>query len=155
MKVVLDTNVALDWLVFDAPSILELRQAIAKQHVQVIVNDLIVDELRRVLNYPQFKLGSEAQRLILNRYRSQSESIEMPAGYSRSTLLLPDLFPRCRDSDDDHFLAMTYHSRAQALVTKDKAILKLRKRAAKFGVRVAELSELNTMLGAMLGIETR
>jgi predicted nucleic acid-binding protein len=60
----------------------------------------------------------------------------MPEGFSRETLLLPSNFPRCRDGDDQPFLALAYHARAEGLLTKDKAILKLRKKVRKFGVSI-------------------
>jgi predicted nucleic acid-binding protein len=70
----------------------------------------------------------------------------MPPEFSRDNLLLPAGFPRCRDRDDDHFLALAYHVKADALVTRDKQILALARRAAKFGVQVLDIRRLHELL---------
>jgi predicted nucleic acid-binding protein len=59
--------------------------------------------------------------------------------------MLPPGFPRCRDPDDDHFLALAHHAAADALVSKDRAVLKLRRRARKFGVRILDVRQLNEL----------
>ena len=51
--VVLDTNVALDLLVFDDPSVLALRAALAGGHLRWLVLPGMRDELARVLTYPR------------------------------------------------------------------------------------------------------
>lgn len=135
-RLVLDTNIVLDCLVFRDPSMQALMAAIQAQRVQALVHQLALDELERVLTYPQCRLATSEQRLVLDRYRAAATLMPMPEGFSRETLLLPPGFPRCRDSDDQPFLALAYHARADALVTKDKAVLKLRKKARKFGVEI-------------------
>lgn len=136
MRVVLDTNVVLDWLVFFDAGMAELRLALADGRVQIITHDPAVDELRRVLTYPQCKLQPPAQQQVLQRYQSQTSIVALPEGFAVTNLLLPNGFPRCRDRDDEHFIALAYHGRADALVTKDKEVLRLRKRAARFGVTI-------------------
>jgi putative PIN family toxin of toxin-antitoxin system len=135
-RLVLDTNVVLDCLVFRDPVVRELTAAIETRRVQALVHQLAIDELERVLTYPQFRLAAVEQRLVLDRYLAAATLMEMPEGFSRETLLLPPGFPRCRDTDDEPFLALAYHARADGLVTKDKAVLKLRKKARKFGVEI-------------------
>ncbi|MBB6093975.1 putative PIN family toxin of toxin-antitoxin system [Povalibacter uvarum] len=135
-RLVLDTNVVLDCLVFRDPATRDLMTAIEARQVQVIVHQLAIDELERVLTYSQFRLAADAQRLVLDRYLAAATQMEMPTGFSREALLLPPGFPPCRDTDDEPFLALAYHARADGLVTKDKAVLKLRRKAMKFGVRI-------------------
>jgi predicted nucleic acid-binding protein len=57
-------------------------------------------------------------------------------------LHLPPGFPRCRDRDDEIFIALAYHARADGLVTKDKAVLKLRRKVRKYDVSILALAEL-------------
>ncbi len=142
MNVVLDTNIVLDWLAFKDASTAPLQREITAQRIRILVNEFMTDELRRVLNYPQLNLADERQAAILASYRSQSAQTALPPGFSLANLLLPDSFPRCKDRDDEHFLAMAYHSKADALITKDKAILKMRKQALRFGVRIASLRDV-------------
>lgn len=149
MKLVLDTNVVLDWLVFDDAAARRLADCGVRERVELLANEHTLHELRRVLNYPAFKLDEERAQKIFHDFQAIVSRAPLPESLSRDNLLLPAGFPRCRDSDDDVFLALAYHGNADALVSKDKALLKLRKKALKFGVRIVTVSELNTMLEAM------
>lgn len=142
MRIVLDTNAVLDWLVFGDANMAQLRLALADGRVQIITHDPAVDELRRVLAYPQCKLPPAAQLEVLQRYRSQASIAALPEGFAVTNLLLPTGFPSCRDRDDEPFIALAYHARADALVTKDKDILRLRKRVAKFGFTIMNPMQL-------------
>jgi putative PIN family toxin of toxin-antitoxin system len=135
-RLVLDTNIVLDCLVFDDPALRELTAAVEARHVQALVHESTLDELRRVLAYPQLRLAEAQRQQVLNRYLAASTPAPIPDGFSRDTLLLPSGFPRCRDRDDEVFLALAYHARADGLVTWDKAVLKLRRKARKFGVAI-------------------
>jgi putative PIN family toxin of toxin-antitoxin system len=146
VKLVLDTNIALDWLVFADASCRGLDRAVEKRSVEVVVNVLAIEEMRRVLAYPQFSLDPSAQAKLLARYQSLASNASMPPEFSRDNLLLPAGFPRCRDRDDDHFLALAYHVKADALVTRDKQILALARRAAKFDVQVLDIRRLHELL---------
>ena len=64
----------------------------------------------------------------------------MPAELALGNLLPAD-FPRCRDADDQHFLALAYHAKADGLLTKDRELLRLKKRAARFGVTIVSPKE--------------
>jgi putative PIN family toxin of toxin-antitoxin system len=131
---VLDTNIVLDWLVFRDASMNGLRRALSEQRLQLITHQPALDELRRVLAYPQCKLAAPEQLEILQHYQSVTTLATLPDGFGLHNLLLPAGFPSCRDPDDEHFLALAYHVGACSLVTRDKAILRLRKRVQKFGV---------------------
>jgi len=143
-RLVLDTNIVLDWLVFRDPAIAALAAAIEGRRVQVVTHPPAVEELQRVLAYPQCRLSPLEQREVLERYRSAVVMAELPEAFRTDNLMLPAGFPRCRDRDDEHFLALAYHTHAAGLVTKDKAVLKLRKKARRFGVVVLALRELAT-----------
>lgn len=142
LKLVLDTNVVLDWLVFEDAGIDTLRRGIEERRISVITYELALEELRRVLGYPQLKLDPAKQTAVFETYRATASIAQVPPGYSPAQLMLPAGFPRCRDPDDDHFLALTHHAAADALVSKDKAVLKLRKRARKFGVTILDVRQL-------------
>jgi putative PIN family toxin of toxin-antitoxin system len=142
VRLVLDTNIVLDCLVFQDPAMGELIAAIEARRVQPLVHEHTLDELRRVLAYPQCQLAATEQRQVMERYLSAATVAPMPDGFSRGTLLLPPGFPRCRDRDDELFLALAYHARAEGLVTKDKAVLKLRRKARSFGVAILAPADL-------------
>ena len=141
LTLVLDTNVVLDWLVFRDVAVETLQSAVEQGRVVIVTHAAAVEELRRVLAYPQCRLGAADQAELLNRYRRVSFEPALPADFSLANLLLPEGFPRCRDADDQHFLALAYHAKADGLLTKDRQLLRLRKRVARFGVTVASPKE--------------
>lgn len=141
-RLVLDTNIVLDCLVFGDPAMCELTAAIEARRVQALVQQCTLEELERVLTYPQCRLAVTEQRQVLDRYLVMATLAPMPPGFSSDTLLLPLGFPRCRDRDDEAFLALAYHARADGLVTKDKAILRLRSKVRRFGFAILAPADL-------------
>jgi putative PIN family toxin of toxin-antitoxin system len=141
VKLVLDTNVVIDWLVFDHAYLASFREQVKARGVQVITHAPAVEELRRVLGYPELKLSAERQTTVLAQYRSQVSFVE-------TTEVLPDGFPRCRDADDDPFIQLAWRARADALVSRDKAVLKLAKRARTFGFQIYDVPKMVAALPA-------
>ena len=132
MRVVLDTNVALDWLVFQESALQPLSYAVSDGRVSLLTHAPALDELQRVLQYPQFGLEAHQQERIFNQYSQMTHLLEDCAEGQE----LPRGLPLCSDPDDDHFLALAYLARADALISKDRQVLALKKRMAKFGVSV-------------------
>lgn len=146
MRLVLDTNIVLDWLVFEDARLSELQLAWDEQRLELITHVPALEELRRVLTYPQLKLPESKQRAALERYESRVRVMPLPDGVTMQSLGMPAGFPRCKDCDDDHFLVLAYHHHADAVVSKDRAVLKLAKRARKFGVTVLSPPQLAARL---------
>ena len=146
IKLVLDTNVVIDWLVFDDPFMDPLRHGVRDERLVVLTHPPAIDELERVLAYPQLKLDVARQREIFSRYHAQTTSAKMPEDFSPKNLMLPGGFPRCRDRDDEPFLALAYHTRADVLASRDNAVFGLKSRAAKFGVTILNVQQLIAML---------
>jgi putative PIN family toxin of toxin-antitoxin system len=144
-RLVLDTNIVLDCLVFRDPATRDLAMALEERAVQALVHQYAVDEFKRVLTYPQCRLTSLEQRDMLDRYLASTTLTPMPDGFSTATPLLPPGFPRCRDQDDEPFLALAYHGHADGLITKDKALLKLRRKAARFSVTILAPEQLHAL----------
>src|SRR5262245_33919607 len=105
MKLVLDTNIVLDWLVFEDPRLSELQRAWYEQRLELLTHLPALDELRRVLAYPQFKLAEHEQSAVLECYESRVRIVSLPDGVTMQNLGMPPGFPRCKDCDDDHFIA--------------------------------------------------
>ena len=145
MKLVLDTNVVIDWLVFDDPYLAAFRHGVVEGRITVVTHQPAADELRRVLGYRELKLSEERQAGVLARYESQAAL--MPA----IPVELPERFPKCRDPDDNHFLALAWHTKADALVSRDLAVLKLAKRAKKFGFQVLTVQQMVAALDPVAG----
>jgi len=119
---VIDTNVVLDLLHFADRAAQPILRALEAGRVRCVVTASTLDELRRVLTYPEFALEPARQAEMVARYQSLSGGL---AEADASTVL-----PRCSDPDDQKFIELAAASGAQGLVSKDRAVLKLRRRCA-------------------------
>jgi uncharacterized protein len=117
MRLVIDTQVWLDWLVFDDPSVAALRQTIAMENVEVLIDDACLAELERVLSYPLNRTVDVAACLAVCRQTARRVKIE-------KTVKLPV----CRDPDDQKFLELAAAAKADCLVTRDRDLLRLTRR---------------------------
>jgi putative PIN family toxin of toxin-antitoxin system len=120
--VVIDTNVVLDLLHFDDATARPLRLALEAGRVRCAVSDATLDELRRVLAYPEFGLVEARQAGLFARYQALAVAAAGAAA-------VPGL-PRCSDPDDQKFIELAAAVQAQTLVSKDRAVLKLRRGCA-------------------------
>lgn len=119
LRLVLDTNVVLDlfhWANVDAVPIMAALEA---GRIECLADTQTLDELRRVLTYPQLKLTPE---MIAERYARYSALVRQVEPGEAPAL------PRCKDRDDQKFLELAARSGADLLVSKDKALLRLRGR---------------------------
>lgn len=121
IRIVLDTNVVLDLLHYDDAVARPLLHALEAERVRCVVTSATFDEWRRVLAYPAFGLDSARQVALCARY--QALAVLEPA------TVVADL-PRCRDPDDQKFIELAATAHAQGLVSKDRAVLRLRRRCA-------------------------
>jgi putative PIN family toxin of toxin-antitoxin system len=129
MRIVLDTNVWLDWLLFDDPGIAALRAACLAGSMEVVIDAACEAELERVLGYRFYRdvLPAEKQAACLAECRRVARRIEAIADDAAAPAL-----PSCRDRDDQKFLELARAARADALVTKDEALLELSDRGLPF-----------------------
>lgn len=123
-RVVLDTNVWLDWLVFRDPGVAGIREAVSAGRIELCIDEPCAEELARVLAYPlgRFTLDSETQARALAEALALARRPDDPARDAK--------LPVCRDPDDQKFLALAAACGAQVLVTKDMELLRLAKRVS-------------------------
>jgi uncharacterized protein len=125
-RAVIDTNVLLDFWVFDDPVARPLRIALEDGRINALRSGEIVDELSQVIMREKFELATEARFGILREWDRLATPIDR-------------VFPAplgCTDPDDQKFLDLAYTARADWLVTKDKALLKLARRALRNGLSI-------------------
>jgi putative PIN family toxin of toxin-antitoxin system len=120
LRVVLDTNVWLDWLVFGDPGVAPLRAAHESGRIEILIDEACEAELARVLGYSLQKniLDAGKQAACMAQCRSIAQRI-VPGAAAQAGL------PRCRDADDQKFLEAAAAAGADLLVTKDNALLEL------------------------------
>jgi putative PIN family toxin of toxin-antitoxin system len=136
LRVVLDTNVWLDWLVFGDPSAAPIKAAVAAQRAEVFITAACEAELERALGYDfgkNFPVDPAAQGACLAECRRVARRIDSPPPEAERAEL-----PACRDKDDQKFLEAALAARAEFLVTKDRALLDLAACVAPFRIVTPE-----------------
>src|SRR5204862_7619349 len=115
-RVVLDTHVWLDWLVFDDPGIVPIRNAVGTGRVEIYMDAVCEEELARVLarGFAKRTLDARAQEACIAQCRRLSKRIEAKLSEGERRLL-----PACRDPDDQTFPAAARVAGAPVLVTND------------------------------------
>lgn len=131
IHLILDTNVWLDWLVFDDPSVAPIRAAVAASRAEIFIDAACEAELERALAYDLGKRTPDAatQAACIAECRRVARPIDSALTEAERAQL-----PRCRDRDDQKFLEAALAVRAEFLVTRDRALLKLAKRAMPFRI---------------------
>jgi len=126
--VVLDTNVVLDWLVFDDPTAHPLGQAIAQGGLRWLRTKPMAEELARVLAYPALQARALNVADILARAEHHSCLVH-PAPTAPPAL-------RCADPDDQCFIDLALAHPACCLISRDKAVLAVQRAAQSLGLTV-------------------
>jgi predicted nucleic acid-binding protein len=128
--VVVDTNIALDLLVFEDPSARPLSAQLKGGLLRWIATPAMRDELERVLAYEHI-----AARLLA-RGLSAAGVLDAFDGYVTIVEAAERATLTCSDPDDQKFidLALAHHC---VLLSKDAAVLSMKKRLAAAGVQAA------------------
>lgn len=157
--VVIDTNVVLDLWLFDNPDVALLRSALESGRLHWIACERMFGELPRVLAYAhlQAKLGVHLSPAVtpltqaLQAMDSQAPGTvpwpltchdEVAQGivacmqqWARRCERAPLCHYKCKDPDDQVFVDLAA-AHGATLLSKDKAVLKLKNRLARLGSRV-------------------
>lgn len=150
-RFVLDTNIALDLWVFDEPAVQPLREALAAGAVW-LGTPVMREELARVLAYPHLAARLAARLATPPDARAPdaataNTAAEVLARWDAAVTLqavAPKARYTCTDADDQKFIDLAAaHAPVPpgsgpgvVLVSKDKAVLRLKKRLATLGVEV-------------------
>lgn len=125
---VLDTNIVLDMLVFNDASMAPLELALASGAWDWIATSAMRSELERVLAYPQIARRllhySVSSADVMAQFDVKGRLVDIPAKAKVT----------CSDPDDQKFidLAVAHQS---TLLSKDKAVISMRKRLAALDVQ--------------------
>lgn len=129
-RLVLDTNVVLDWLVFAERSVAHVAHGVTAARVAWIGTRPMLEELVDVLARPE-----------LARWRPDPAAVAAEWARWCHELPAPDPAPpsgglRCADPDDQPFIDLAVAAGARWLLTRDRALLALARPAALRGVEI-------------------
>jgi putative PIN family toxin of toxin-antitoxin system len=121
LRLVLDTNVWLDLLVFNDPGVRAIRVAVDEGRAEILIDAACEAELERVLTYEfgRHRIPADAA--------AQCRALCKRIGAALSEADLARL-PRCADPDDQKFIEAAAAAGADILVTKDRSLLEMRRR---------------------------
>jgi putative PIN family toxin of toxin-antitoxin system len=125
---VFDTNVLLDFWVFEDPRAEPLRAAVEGGTIRALRSGPLVDELSDVLSRPKFGVSNERRCTILRLWDRLATPVEAVFAAPLA----------CSDPADQKFLDLAHTAHADWLVTKDKALLKLARRAQLLGLQIVD-----------------
>ena len=139
--VVVDTNVALDLLIFSDPRTAPLRTLLAQRRLDWIATQVMRDELERVLAYPHIVSRMDFYRVdaaqVLAAFDAQARLVE----------IAPRVAYVCKDADDQKFIDLAAAHQA-ILLSKDKAVICMRKRLLTLDAHVATALVLDESVAA-------
>jgi putative PIN family toxin of toxin-antitoxin system len=126
--VVLDTNTVLDWLVFRDPVVRSLMTRLEAGDVHWLACPSMREELAHTLGYRKLEKWSPDPQSALQAYDALVTPVAEPPRSVGSM--------RCTDPDDQVFIDLALAQRARWLISKDRAVLKLARRARAWGLAI-------------------
>lgn len=129
---VLDTNVVLDWLVFQDTRVAALTSALTAGTLRAIATPAMRAELGHMLVSRQTQRWAPDATAALNLYDRWVRML--PVNDSQG--LSPARRPRCTDVDDQVFVDLALAQGARWLLTHDRALLRMARRLQPYGVTV-------------------
>ena len=137
-RLVLDTNVVLDWLHFGDPSCRALGGAVESGRVHWIATAAMRQELESVLSRGipgRWPIDLPGVLRTWDRWVIDAQRLDASTGPgklgSRSAPFL-----RCQDVDDQKFIDLALAVGASVLLSRDRAVLRVTRRAAAHGLRI-------------------
>lgn len=116
--VVFDTNVILDAAFYRRGPSRQLSELVGVGLVEMLATDATIEEAQCVARVLRRRFR-DMDLPIMDRMLGQATVVDLdPSQYS------PAAFPFLRDPDDTIFLALLIHGGADALATRDQALLK-------------------------------
>lgn len=126
--VVIDTQVVMDWLVFHDARVQRLADEVSSGRVHWLGQPAMLAEILHVLG-----------RGVAANYAP--DPAQVSAGFAQYCNMASQVPPRavrliCRDPNDQMFIDLAVEAKARWLISRDRAVLALAKRARAFGVEI-------------------
>lgn len=129
-RVVLDTNVVLDWLVFRDARCQGLSRQIEGRHLVWLSTDAMREEIQGVLTRPALQRWKPDGERILSTYDRLARHCARGSMPTTATGLV------CADADDQKFVDLACHAGARWLFSRDRAVLELAVPARRIGLEI-------------------
>jgi len=130
-RIVLDTNDVLDWLYFRNQHCAGLADAVTTDRVRWIASASMRDEIEHVMT--RGSLGHrwpDGAASVRDGWRRWATTLDADTPASPAAL-------RCTDVDDQKFIDLALDVRAVALLSADRAVLRLARRATAWGLTIS------------------
>jgi uncharacterized protein len=128
-SVVIDTNVVLDWLLFGNPAVAPLAAAVESRRARWLASPRMRSELAATLTKTSLKRWNPDSERILTIFDRHVVPCREPT--------LPEVLAlHCTDPDDQVFIDLALTESTRWLLTRDRALLKLARRAALRGLGI-------------------
>jgi uncharacterized protein len=134
VAVVLDTNVALDFLAFRDPACDPLAQLLRSGTSRWMATVTMRGEFDEVLQRPAFRRFAARRESIAAQWSRWAVLVDAPSGAIPQAPAEPGL--RCEDPDDQMFVDLALHVRPSLLLSRDQALLRLAGPAKARGVHI-------------------
>jgi putative PIN family toxin of toxin-antitoxin system len=136
--VVLDTNAVLDAWVFKDVGMAALIVAMENGTVRWLACHAMRQELQHMLSHPTLAKWNPDSERVLSCFDRLAVIAQTPRSGRSAQLAQSALIPKlhCTDVDDQVFVDLALATQARWLVTHDKAVLKLARRARLLGLRI-------------------
>ena len=134
---VLDTNVALDLLVFRDPACVALAGLLERAALRWYAVAAMRAEFDDVLGRPAFERWAGQREPIAAQWARWAVMIES------APLVRAPCAMRCADPDDQMFLDLAFALRPCCLLSRDRELLRLAERASTLGIRIVTPTQFN------------
>jgi putative PIN family toxin of toxin-antitoxin system len=128
--IVIDTQVIMDWLVFRDARVHALTAAVTSGALRWLVAPAMRDEIRHVLGRGVAASYAPDLPFIEAQFDAHAQAVDAPAPQPLAGRLV------CRDPDDQKFIDLALAHQARWLISRDKAVLALAKRARLRGLTI-------------------
>ena len=129
---VLDTQVVLDWVVFNDPRVRSWAQAIQSQQVRWLYCPAMQAEALRVVHYPALAKRQEpavSMQSVTACFARWGQLCGAPPAQHHLV---------CTAPDDQMFLDLALAQRATTLLSHDRAVLQLARRARSHALHISQ-----------------
>ncbi len=132
-RLVLDTNVILALWWFEDPNLGALREAVVSSHILWIIGNDGEAELLHVMQR-RMEVGDDAEHADRVRRWVDLRAVRLAPAPTQ-------LHVRCTDADDQKFIDLGLHLGDAVLLSRDRAVLRLRRHAARRGLTILRPEE--------------